>query len=97
MYVCVCVRARARDSSFGQNNFTLRNIFMISCILRVHGVHASLLNHLYVHVQGDWIIMGTDGLFDNLSDDEIAEQVMAVFVETDARGETSRTAAGKVM
>jgi hypothetical protein len=47
-----------------------------------------------MHMQGDWIIMGTDGLFDNLSDDEIAEQVMAVYMATDARGETSRTAAG---
>jgi hypothetical protein len=47
-------------------------------------------------VQGDWVIMGTDGLFDNLSDDEIAERVMSVFIDTEAKGETLRSAAGQL-
>lgn len=42
------------------------------------------------------MIVGTDGLFDNISDDEIAERVMSVYIDTEARGESSRTAAGHV-
>jgi len=45
--------------------------------------------------EGDWIVMGTDGLFDNLWDDEIASKVLEAHLRMQVDGRPARQAAGE--